>query len=79
MVRSWTVFHENNGHITLRIKFMPTSNSVKRIEQPQFRRKSDRQVDRDARRSQQWRSESYAATPADHPGQLDTITPGQPG
>ena len=52
---------------------MPTSNSVKRIEQPQFRRKSDRQVDRDARRSQEWRSKSYAATPADHPGQLDTI------
>ena len=51
---SWTVYKENNGYITLKIRYSEVTNPSNRVVEGHYRRKSQRQMDRDSERRRQW-------------------------
>lgn len=58
MLLSWSVFPEKDGHISVKIRFGPTDDSVNRDTEAHFKRKPLRQVQRDRERSRAWRAQS---------------------
>ena len=65
MLRSWSIYHEQNGCISLKIKFDNIGDSVNRESMP-YKRKTASQAARDRRRSDQWNARK--TTPLQHPG-----------
>ena len=62
MLRSWSIYHEQNGCISLKIKFDNIGDSVNR-ESMTYKRKTASQAARDRRRSDLVeRSENYSVT-----------------
>ena len=61
-LRSWTIFHDKNGSITMRIKFECDGGEVERDEMT-YKRKAPSQVARDRRRAEQWKCRD-----TNHPG-----------
>ena len=61
-LRSWTIFHDKNGSITMRIKFECDGGEVERDEIT-YKRKAPSQVARDRRRGEQWKCRD-----TNHPG-----------
>ena len=65
MLRSWSIYHEQNGCISLKIKFDNIGDSVNR-ESMTYKRKTASQAARDRRRSDQWNARK--TTLLQHPG-----------
>ena len=72
MLRSWSIYHEQNGCISIKIKFDNIGDSVNR-ESMTCKRKTASQAARDRRRSDQWNSRK--TTPLQHPGPLRHLLP----
>ena len=53
---SWSVYKENNGFITLKIRYSEVANLPNRVVEGHYRRKSQRQMDRDSERHRQWQA-----------------------
>ena len=53
---SWTIYQENNGYITLKIRYNEKSGASSRDGDGHYRRKSPRQVNRDRERRRQWQA-----------------------
>ena len=53
---SWTIYQENNGYITLQIRYNEKPGASSRDGDGHYRRKSPRQVNRDRERRRQWQS-----------------------
>ena len=69
---SWTVYQENNGYISLKIRYLEGSCETNHNNSGHFRRKSQRQVNRDRVRQEQWRASRQPVTAAQHhPDQSD--------
>ena len=76
VIRSWTIYHEKDDSVNLKIRFAPTE-SVKHAKQAtrsHFRKVSERQAMRDRQRSQQWR-ETVAQKQTEFTGIDSTVTP----
>jgi hypothetical protein len=58
---SWSIFHEKDGHISMKIRFEPKGDAVKREAETHYKRKPLRQVQRDRERSRAWRAQSVAS------------------
>lgn len=71
-LRYWSIFHEKNGCISLRIKFDVGHDAVKR-DNVAFRRKSPSQVARDKRRSEQWRENRHPVPSRQSPSHADMV------
>ena len=72
MLRSWSIYHEQNGCISIKIKFDNIGDSVNR-ESMTYKRKTASQAARDRRRSDQWNSRK--TTPLQHPGPRRHLLP----
>ena len=70
---SWTIFKDNNGYISLKIRYKEGTNVQNCVTEDHFRRKSQRQVMRDRHRSQQWQASRRSNTDGcQHSDQTDT-------
>ena len=65
MLRSWSIYQEQNGCVSVKIKFDVSADAVKH-DNTTHKRKSASQVARDRRRSDQWKSEQSPLK--QHPG-----------
>ena len=65
MLRSWSIYHEQNGCISLKIKFDNLGDAVNR-DNMTYKHKTASQAARDRRRSDQWNIRK--STPIQHPG-----------
>ena len=57
---SWTIYHENTGSITLKIRYNEKPGASSRDVDGHYRRKSPRQVNRDRERRRQWHAARHA-------------------
>ena len=57
-LKSWNIYQDQNGDINLKLKFSASEESVNRVQQTTYTRKSTKQVQRDLERSRQWRKNS---------------------
>ena len=71
---SWTVYKENNGYISLKIRYLEGSCETNRNSSGHFRRKSQRQVNRDRIRQEQWRASRQPVTAEQHHPDQSAIT-----
>ena len=70
---SWTIFKENNGFVSLKIRYKEGTGALNCVTEDHFRRKSQRQVMRDRHRSQQWKASRRSNTDGgQHSDQTDT-------
>ena len=52
---SWSIYQEKDGHISLKVRFVPVDDSAKRdSEEIHYKKKSARQVQRDRDRTLAW-------------------------
>ena len=76
ILSSWSVYKENNGYISVKIRYMEGPCEPNHNVNSNFRRKSQRQFNRDKARHQQWkeskRSCSNVAAAENHLVQSDT-------
>ena len=63
LLLSWTVYYEQNGQISLKVRFQADKNAVSRDhEDVHYKRKSTRQVQRDRDRSHAWHKQRLDGT-----------------
>ena len=78
---SWTIYHENSGHISVKIKFKQAEDSSKNYEAIHYKKKSINQVNRDRERGKAWRAAHQTIQPGantdlekhSHPGDIDML------
>ena len=73
VLSSWSVFKENNGCISLKIRYTEGSYETNDNSNSHFKRKSQRQVNRDRARQQQWRASHQTVDEEMHPDQSETV------
>ena len=82
-IRSWSIYNDKDGSISLRIKFVPEEESISRDRQTNShcRRKSERQAMRDRQRCQQWRASAQGSRNSetrDHQGSSHSVNAATP-
>ena len=72
VLSSWSVYKENNGCISLKIRYTESSCETNHNSNSHFRKKSQRQVNRDRARQQQWKASRHTVAEEIHPDQSET-------
>ena len=55
-LQSWSIFQEKDGSINVKLKFNSHEEPVNHIKNSSYKKKTNRQVERDFNRSRQWRA-----------------------
>ena len=75
VLSSWSVYNENSGWISLKIRYLEASCQANRYSNSHFRRNSQRQVNRDRARQQRWKASRKSVTAAHNSDQSAIAEP----